>query len=136
MATYEERFKIVRDAQINPDEYADDVALQAVYPDTTKADVTAARTFYRRVQAALVDVANEQLALSPGPDNNAAILWAQAAIRDSSAEGLRVLQILLARFDAQTPAQILDPVGVVTDAALATELVALVPQLSLGVTRR
>ena len=127
MATYEERYKLIRDAQINPIGYADDAALQVDFPNTTLVEVNGANLLLHRVQAALVDVANTQLALAPETgDNTTRIRWAQAVTQSPAAEALRVLRILLARFDTLTPAQILDP-AVGTDAVLETELTALVP---------
>lgn len=135
MATYEERAIIVRDAQItNPELYADDAAIQLVYPGTTRANAIAARDLLRRVQAGMVDVAAEQLELTPNADNRAAISWARNVTNSPEGEGLRVLRILMATFDAQTVAQILDP-AVVTDTAIHNQIEALVPQLSLGAER-
>ena len=121
MANYLERYILLRDATLDPD-------APGFSPpsDTTLANVQAARTLVRRIESALIDLATAELA-KPLPENveqpqREALYWAHSTLGNPAGEARRMLQILLARFPNQSPAEILDPAGVATDSNLKTKI--------------
>ena len=133
MATYAQRYKIMRDSGMDPA----DPNLATLEPPTTAADVTAAKSLLQRIEATIVDVASDHLPdQKPTAGDSATFArWADAVSADARAEAKRALALLLARFDALPPEQILNP-NVATDPVLKVEIGKLVPALSLGFPRR
>lgn len=104
-------------------------------PASVDPAVQAAIVLLARIRSGVIDVAQSQLA-TPAPDPETvawreAIAWARDAVMVPDNWSRIVLRLLLAKFDALTPAQLAD-VAVVTDEAVIDEIEALVPTLALG----
>jgi hypothetical protein len=124
MTTYLERDKIERDSQSDP---------LAPPAGSTQADVEASVVLLRRVRSTILDIANDKLHITPiptsGPDRDA-IGWARDVTTQPDAFAIGALRLLLAQFDAMTPAQILD--GTIPDSTFRTAVDEMVPALVLG----
>lgn len=131
MASFLERAKIQRDAQLNP------FAIEFTPPsDTTLAEVQGAVTFLRRVRGAVEDVAHEiimaAVAGSPsatGPENER-VIWAQKVINGDRYE-FAVLRLILAEFDATPPGELAS----VTDEQIQGFVAGVVPVLARGIRK-
>lgn len=123
MASFQERWKIERDSQIDPDT----VDLPS---DTTPAEVTSANAFRVKVRQSLLDLVEERMAMAVPTDGaaQAQLAYLRSVLEQPDSVTLTIMRLMLSRFDTLTSAQIFNA----TDQQIRDGILAVLPTLAAG----